>query len=480
MRVFVTGATGFIGRALVPVLQREGHQVVAWVRSDERARNLLGADVERIQASPGVDALKAALSGCDAVVNLAGESILGGRWTEARRRVLADSRVLFTTELVQAIAATSPRPRVLVSGSAVGHYGDRASEVLNESSSPGSDFLARLCLDWEAAARRAETFGLRVVLLRTGVVLGRDGGALAQMLPPFRFGAGGPIGSGRQYTPWVHLHDLVQVIATALVDERYRGPVNGVAPEEATGREFARALGRALHRPAVLPVPALALRLIFGEAASVLLGSQRVEPQKLKEWAFTYQFPTLDGALVDIVQGSDVEIRPIAAAQRVSVGATSDYLKTRRPTHELLATTVLDAPLDATFGFFSKAANLGLITPAAMRFTIQGQVPPIASGATINYQLRVGPVPIGWRTLIAVWDPQRRFVDLQETGPYRCWWHEHTFRADGTRTIMEDHVYYAAPFGILGQIANRLLIMPTLRQVFRYRGAVIRLRFGTR
>jgi uncharacterized protein (TIGR01777 family) len=304
MRVLVTGATGFIGRALVPVLQREGHAVVAWARSESRARARLGADIETVDAVSSLDQLARTLEQCDAVVNLAGEPILGGRWTAARQRTLRDSRVGFTERLVQAIAAAGRRPRVLVSGSAVGYYGDRADETLTEDSARGIGFLANICQDWEAAARAAEGLGLRVVTLRTGVVLGRDGGALAQMLPPFRLGLGGPVGSGRQYLSWIHLHDLAAIVAAALVDERMRGAVNGVGPEPVTSRDFAKALGRALRRPAALPTPALALRLIFGQASEVLLASQRVVPAALHRLGFPFAFPTLDAALADIIGGA--------------------------------------------------------------------------------------------------------------------------------------------------------------------------------
>jgi uncharacterized protein len=301
MRVFVTGATGFIGRALTARLRADGHTVVAWVRSVERARRTLGGDVELERTDAGFAALTAALARVDAVVNFAGEPLIGKRWTPERRRVLEDSRVQVTKDLVRAIHAAPTRPRVLVSGSAVGWYGDRGDERLTEQSTPGDDFLAHVCRRWEDAATAAQASGVRVVLSRTGVVLGRDGGALAQMLPPFRLGLGGPIGSGKQYVPWVHLQDFVAFVAAALADDRYRGPVNGVAPQEATSREFAAALGRALHRPAILPAPAFALRAIFGQAATVLLASQRVEPRALCDRGFTFAFPDLASALASII-----------------------------------------------------------------------------------------------------------------------------------------------------------------------------------
>jgi hypothetical protein len=288
------------------------------------------------------------------------------------------------------------------------------------------------------------------------------------MLPPFLVGAGGPIGSGRQYFPWIHLRDLVRVIATAIGDDRYRGAINAVSPEPITNRDFARALGRVLHRPSLVPVPALVLRAVFGEAAIVLLASQRVRPEALAALGFEFEFPALDAALDASVNGIPVTIVPAEASAEPG----------RRARYLLRTETIVDAPIDEAFAFFSKAENLGLLTPASMRFAIDGAAPSIREGAEIRYRLRVGPVPIAWTTRIVRWEPGRRFVDRQESGPYALWWHEHAFRADADRTRMEDRVYYTPPFGILGRLVNRLFIVPSLRHIFRYRGDVIRLRFG--
>jgi uncharacterized protein (TIGR01777 family) len=463
MRVFVTGATGFIGRALVPRLQRDGHTIIAWVRSAARARARLGADVESVTGTLGRRAVVEALRSCEGIVNLAGEPIVGKRWTASRRARLEQSRVELTEQLVDAMAAAGMRRGVLVSSSAVGYYGDRGDESLTESSAHGDDFLAQLCIRWEGAARKAENLGARVVLLRTGVVLGRAGGALAQMLPPFRVGAGGPIGSGRQYFPWIHLHDLVAIIAAALTDSTYRGPVNAVAPEQATARGFAGALGRALNRPAVLSVPAIALKLIFGEAAIVLLASQRVEPRELMARGFHWEFPTLDVALDDVLHDR--------AASIIHRGRDGGR-------YELRAKAVVNAPIDQTFAFFSKAENLGLLTPASMKFSIDGMAPVMQTGSMIDYHIALGPVPVRWHTRIAEWESGRSFVDIQDEGPYRHWRHRHAFQDDGARTVMEDQVLYTPPFGPLGRIAHWLFIAPALRRIFQYRSDVIRLRFG--
>jgi uncharacterized protein len=300
----MTGATGFLGRAVSARLLRDDHQVTAWVRSPDRARTTLAPEVKLVPTAGGTAALASAVANADAVINLAGEPLIGKRWTAARRRTLEDSRIQLTRGLVGAIAAapSGSRPRVLVSASGVGWYGDRGDEPLTERSTPGDDFAARLCRRWEDAAAAASGYGVRVVLSRTSIVLGPGGGALAPMLLPFRFGLGGPIGSGRQFLPWVHIDDFVGAIVGALVDERYRGPINVVAPQQVTNREFAAALGRALHRPAIMPVPAFALRALFGEAATVLLGSQRAEPAVLRDHGFHFTFTDLDAALAAILR----------------------------------------------------------------------------------------------------------------------------------------------------------------------------------
>ena len=308
MQVFITGATGLIGAPLTVRLRERGHDVAAWVRSAGRARAVLGPDVELIPA--GDDrALQGAVERTDAIVNLAGEPVAGGRWTKRRKRALVESRVTLTGRLVDAIERASSRPSVLLSGSAVGLYGDRGDEPLGEDSAPGNDFLARLCFDWEAAARRAEPLGVRVVLLRTGVVLAPSGGALAKMLPIFRAGLGGPVGSGRQRMPWIHLHDEVELALTALEDERYHGPLNATAPAPVTNAELTRAIGRALGRPTVLRVPPLVVRAVFGEAADVLVGGQRAEPRRALALGFRHRFTDLDAALDDLL-GASPQARP--------------------------------------------------------------------------------------------------------------------------------------------------------------------------
>lgn len=297
MKVIVTGSTGLVGRALVRSLLEEGHSVTRLVRGEAQEFRAPGTSSVRWDPSGGtIDA--ASLEGHDGAVHLAGESIAGGRWTEEKKRRIRDSRVEGTRLLSQTLAGLRDKPSVLVSASAIGFYGDRGDEVLTESSAPGDDFLSRVCREWEDETRAAAEAGVRVVNLRIGLVLSREGGALERMLTPFKLGAGGRIGSGEQYMSWVALDDLVGIIKRALSDESLSGPVNAVAPQPVTNAQFTKALGRALNRPTVLPVPAFAARLAFGEMAdALLLSSARVEPRRLTDAGHSFAHPGIDGAL---------------------------------------------------------------------------------------------------------------------------------------------------------------------------------------
>jgi len=301
MQIVITGATGLVGRRLVERLKARGHGLRAWVRSPASAARTLGPEVELVDASGGSSAMRVAIADADAIVNLAGEPVVGRRWSAAQKQALRASRIGVTDLIVDAIAA-APRPRVLVSTSAVGYYGDTGAREVDEDSPPGTDFLAALSIDWEAAALRAEAHRTRVCIVRIGLVLGRDGGVLGTMMPPFRLGLGGPIGSGEQYFPWVHIDDLVGMQIAALEREDIQGPLLAVAPGIVTNREFAAALGRALHRPAVLRVPGFALRLALGESATALLAGQRAVPRRTQALGLTFQFPELGPALADLLR----------------------------------------------------------------------------------------------------------------------------------------------------------------------------------
>jgi uncharacterized protein len=300
MNITVTGATGFVGARLTRALLDSGHAVHALARKRpvDLPASVAFSEWRSTEAEPPPDSL----SGADAVIHLAGEPV-AQRWTPEVKKRIYSSRVDGTRHLVNALSTESRRPQLLICASAIGIYGSRGDEVLTETSSPGDDFLALLVIDWEKTAMLAESLGIRVVRLRFGVVLGKDGGALAKMLPPFRFGLGGRLGNGRQWTSWIHIDDVINLILFTLAHSGVHGPVNATAPEPVTNAEFTRELAAAVHRPAIFPVPTLALKLLFGEMAGMVLASQRVIPDAAKVAGFEFQYPKLGPALRRLLPG---------------------------------------------------------------------------------------------------------------------------------------------------------------------------------
>ena len=296
MKILIAGASGLVGSALVPALRRQGHEVVALVRRPVRREDEIAWNPADGELEPAV------LATTDAIVNLAGENIAAGRWTAARKAALRGSRLDSTRTLARALTRAEPRPRVLVNASAVGFYGDRGDEVLTEDSPGGRGFLPELCAAWETEARAAESAGARVVRLRLGVVLAREGGALGRLLPVFRWGLGGPLGDGRAWMSWIGLDDLVRVVSAALTDPRWHGAINAVAPGPVTNGEFTAALGQCMHRPAFLPVPRRLLELVYGEmAGATLFASARVMPGRLLAGGFVFRQPTIAAALRHVI-----------------------------------------------------------------------------------------------------------------------------------------------------------------------------------
>jgi uncharacterized protein len=299
MRVTLTGATGLIGSRLVRALQERGDDVTALSRDPDRARAALG--VEAVGWDPASGPAPAeALSGRDGVVSLAGANI-AQRWNKRTKQEIRDSRIVGTRNLVAGIERADTRPGVLVSASASGYYGPGGEGRIDESSPAGDDFLAGIAIDWEREAQAASAVGLRVVTLRTGVVLSKDGGALKKMLLPFRAGVGGPVAGGKQYFPWIHIDDMVGLYLAALDRDDWSGAFNASAPEPVTNKEFSKALGRALHRPAIAPVPKLALKALFGEMAIVVITGQRMVPRRALDAGHTFGHTELDQALADLL-----------------------------------------------------------------------------------------------------------------------------------------------------------------------------------
>jgi uncharacterized protein len=455
MKVVVTGATGFVGRPLVRALIARGHDVVAWTRDPARARIHLPAlcAVEAWDPHAATDPAK--LRGVDAIVHLAGESVAGSRWTKERKNEILASRVDSSRSIVDALQAMSSadRPRALIAASAIGFYGDRGDELLTERSSAGEGFLADVCRAWEGEVARADALGVRTVSVRVGVVLGRDGGALQAMLPPFRLGGGGRIGSGRQWMSWVHLDDLVALFAHALENDQLAGIVNGTAPNPVTNAVFTAELGRVLSRPTILPVPAIALRVVLGEMSKILLASQRVSPERTLASGFAFRWPELGPALESLLSDS---------------------------AHELIFEQWVPRTPEQVFPFFADAHNLEKITPDFLKFNVQKVTPEtIGEGTTIDYKLVLRGIPLRWRSVIEEWVPGRKFVDRQVKGPYSLWHHTHEFEPARGGTILRDRVRFAVPVGALGDVVAGGFVMSDVQKIFEFRHQKIEEMFGT-
>jgi uncharacterized protein (TIGR01777 family) len=302
MRIFITGGTGLVGNLLVKKLRERGDHVVLLTRRPEAAKLQWGDGVtivagDPVQAGPWMDAVK----DCDAVVHLAGEGIFNRRWTDAFKDQIYSSRVKGTDNIVAAIGKNTGSTKVLISASAIGYYGPHGDEELTEESLAGNDFLAQVCIDWEKAAQPATLHGVRLVLLRTGIVLDKAAGALAKMLTPFKMCVGGPIGSGKQWMSWIHNEDEVGLILFALDHSEISGPLNAVAPHPVTNKEFGHALGKVLGRPSFLPTPAFALRVLLGESAQIITAGQKLRPKKAVAAGYSFKFPELEAALRDLL-----------------------------------------------------------------------------------------------------------------------------------------------------------------------------------
>jgi uncharacterized protein (TIGR01777 family) len=306
MRVFVAGGTGLVGTRLVGKLRARGDEVVVLTRRPDDAREKFGETCRIVDGDPMKQGgWMDAVADCDAVVNLVGENVFARRWWKWFKELLRTSRIQSTQNIVAALAKspTTPqgRSKTLVNASAIGYYGPRGDEEVDETASPGDDFLAQLCIEWEQAAQAAATWGVRTVIVRVGVVLDRAGGALKEMSRPFKMFVGGPVGSGRQYFSWIHHEDLTGVILLALDNEQAAGPMNGTAPNPVTNREMAKALGRVLHRPSFMKAPRFMLRLMLGEVADIITTGQRVLPRRALSLGYSFKFPEIEGALRDVL-----------------------------------------------------------------------------------------------------------------------------------------------------------------------------------
>jgi len=479
MRVFITGATGLVGRALTLRLRRDGHTVVAWSRSEDRVVQRLGGEAKA--ASGGPEEMREAIDGCDAVVTLAGEPILPGRWSARRKAAIRWSRVDLNQAVVKAALSAKRPPAVIVAGSAVGFYGHTGEREVSEEDRAGDGYLAELNQDWEAVFKPAEAAGVRVVWGRIGIVLAADGGALESLVKIAQTGTLGPIGSGKQGVPWIHIDDLVDAFVLTLTNPNASGPFNFVGPTSSTQREFASAIGATLHRPAFLPVPSVVMRLMLGEAACVLLDGQFVRPERLRGLGFVHRFATLSEALTNILSSQGPTVEPLRVLPQTNEG--SAYLRRAEPTHVLKSARVVPCSPEDVWTFFSDARNLANLSPLNAGMTM-GEAPDVVrQGSRFCHHLSLGPAKLAWDGEIIACEPGVRFVDIQHRGPFRTWWHEHGLEPvtldDGrTGTRLTDRVLFRSPLGLIGRVVTWAYVGPQLLALFAFRDRALGRRFG--
>ena len=474
MKIFVTGATGFIGRAAITALQGRGHEIIALVRSIDRARDMLGFGPVLLGTDSSREDLRRYLEQCEAVLNLSGRPVVGVRWTASKKEEFWNSRVGLTKILSEEVKKCQSPPSVFVSASAIGCYGDSGDDVLTEKSESGQGYLAELCREWETAALISESANTRVCILRLGIVLGRDGGILSLMTPPFRMGIGGYIGDGQQYISWIHLLDVVRIIVGCIEDSRFKGIFNCTAPNPVRAKEFSSKIGLVTKSKLMVRIPFVLPRMLMGESGSHITYSQYVSPSRLEQNRFGFIFDNLDECLEYEYDYADISI------ERFDYNRDESVIRSgvQNGQYHLCATSYIHSDPKTVFAFFSSPLNLGLATPSWMRFQIQDMPTEIGVGSHITYNIRIFGIKIRWVTEIVKWEPTNLFVDVQIKGPYTLWHHEHRITQNEDRiTFMEDRVVYRMPFGLLGSIVHKWVVMDQLKRIFKFRQMVIMLRF---
>ena len=457
MIVLIAGATGFLGSALGIALVRAGHTVRVLSRGRAADLPFPATVFAWIDGGAGPSVPSEALDGTTAIVNLAGESIADGRWTAARKARIVRSRTETAAALTRALKAQHPsaRPHVLVQSSATGYYGDRGEEALDESSAPGTGFLADVCRQWEAAA--APVDGVRQVLLRTSMVLGLEGGALPKLLDLYGKGLGANLGAGDHWVPFIHQDDWVRLVLAALSDDRMSGAVNATGPTPCRYRDVHHAILAARGGGLDIAAPRLAVRLALGEQATMVLESAQVLPRKALSHGFTFQYPTVDAALkAELARLADPKASYLAARQFVPQA------------------------VDKVWPFFADERNLERLTPPWLSFKVTGKsTDGLAAGTLIDYRLKLHGVPLRWRTRIDQWAAYERFVDVQLRGPYALWHHTHLFEALAGGTVMTDLVNFRLPLAPFGGLVAGAYVAHDVGKIFAFRRSTVAALFGS-
>lgn len=446
MNILLTGATGLIGKEVGKVLAQKGHRLFVVSRNEKKAKETVPFPCEVIVGDLSKTTLEdARMRQVDVVINLMGESVVGERWTEEVKQRIYDSRVIGTRNLIASLDRNITK--VFVSGSAIGFYGDCAETVCSETASAGSDFLAKVTMDWEAEALRAPG---RVCLIRTGIVLSTQGGALEKMLFPFKAGVGGALSDGRQWMSWIHINDIVNLFVFGVENDQMVGAINGAAPNPVTNKDFSLALADSVGRKLAFPVPKAAIYSMYGESAETILSSARCNSEKVLASGFQFEF-------------SDVKVALEMICTPFKDGEELFY-----------AEQFVPLPPEELFSFFKDPYNLEELTPASLKFNVESvSTKEVEQGTLIDYTLKIHGVPAKWRTLIDEWNPPFKFVDTSLRGPYRLWHHTHEFRPFCGGTLMVDRVRYRLPLGYLGWLIGGSFVRKDVEGIFSYRRQVI-------
>ena len=448
MKILMAGATGFIGKKLVKKLDEKGHEILVLTRNRETARFHIPIYCEIHEWDPEKSPLSTnSLKDVDAVINLSGENIASSFWTETQKRKLMDSRIMSVRRIVQAMGAMNEKPKVFISASAVGFYGNRRNEELKETSSAGEGFLSKICQSWENEITKSNDLGIRSVIFRLGMVLGHDGGALEKIIPAFKLGLGGKLGDGSQWMSWIHIKDFVDMIVYSLETDSTKGIINAVSPNPVKNIEFTKTLGRVVKRPTILPVPGIALKVGLRDLSDLLLYSQKVSAEKICKSGFEFKYPTIEEAFKEVCSHS--------------------Y-------HQIKTEQWVPQSINKTFSFFKEAKNLEILTPEFLKFKILDQsTPEIQDGTKFTYRLSLHGIPVKWESKITDWNPDSKFSDVQIKGPYNYWYHTHNFEEKNGGTLIKDHVQYKIPFGVIGDLILGSFIKKDLATIFSYRTKII-------
>ncbi|MCK6599393.1 MAG: TIGR01777 family oxidoreductase [Bdellovibrionaceae bacterium] len=454
MKILMTGATGLIGKQLGKKLSQEGHEIIVISRQRKKAELELPFQCQVIEADISKAPLKEKIN-VDVVFHLLGESVSQRRWNDEVKKDILDSRVESTKNLG---ASLQLGVKHFISASAIGVYGDRPKESLSEKSQGDKSFLSEVCESWEKAVSSIASSipEVKISIVRIGIVLADQGGALAQMLRPFKAGVGGSLGSGNQFMSWIHIEDLVSLF-TFIMNQKLTGVFNGVSPAPVMNKTFSRELANTLRRPLGLPIPAFMLKILFGEMSRVILSDQKVYPERVIQSGFSYKFTSLREALEDL-------------------------LKNQKKSEEcFVVEQFIPQPRSKVFDFFCEAKNLEEITPSHLNFKIlKSSTENIQKGTLIDYRLKIRGIPVYWKTLIEDWSPIERFIDTQIEGPYSLWHHTHEFFDVPGGTLMRDTVRYKVPLDYVGWISSIFLVSKEVGAIFDYRKKVVYQKFYNR